>query len=738
MISSPDPADQAFVVGTSFDLEPGHGEVVSATLLATAHGVYEGRLNGVAIGDRVLAPGWTSFEYRLQVQTHHLVGPDSRTFLQERANQLSFEVGNGWWRGELGIPTKRGANYGTDLGMIAALSLTYADGYQQRLVTGPDWQVTRSRTTENTMYDGQHIDLRTQPGEPRPARVVDLDRTTLVPQVDGGVKRQEVVAARHIWTSPSGRTLVDFGQNLVGWIRFTAPPVPGTRITLRHAEVLESGELGTRPLRSAKATDVITCGEISEVVEPTFTYHGFRYAEVDGWPGELTISDLEAVVVHSDLRRTGWFRCSDSLVNQFATNVVWSQRGNFLDVPTDCPQRDERMGWTGDIAVFAPTAAFTYDVADFLHKWLLDVRVDTAHRGFVPPVVPDIARHFPGGEHREFGAMAVWGDAAVWVPEALWQAYGDIGRLRQHYPGVVLHLNSVEAALSPTGLWDRGFQYGDWLDPDAPPDAPDKAKADAGVVATACAVRSFTVAAQFAHLLGHPKDEQRFTALADRTRAAFLKHYVESSTGRIRSDCATVYALAITFGVVDGTLKERAGERLAELVREASHKISTGFAGTPYVTFALTETGHVDEAYGLLLEMTCPSWLYPVTLGATTVWERWDSMLPDGSINPGKMTSFNHYALGAVAAWLHQVVAGIRPAAPGYAEIEFRPVPGPGLDWAEASLETPHGLASCRWERINGQLEVSVVVPEVPATVALPNGELHRVVPGEHTFTVAI
>lgn len=731
MVSSPDAAAPAFVVGTSFDLESGHGEVSSARLVATAHGVYEATLNGARVGDRVLAPGWTSYEFRLQVQTYELEG------LREQGNELSFEVGNGWWRGSLGF-WGADANYGSEIGVVATVVITYADGHEQRVNSGADWQVTRSQTTFDTLYDGQHIDLRITPGEPQPARVIEFDRATLVPQVDAGVVRHETIAPQRIWTSPSGKTLVDFGQNLVGWIRFTAPADPGRVITLRHAEVLERDELGTRPLRSAKATDVITCGDTAQVVEPTFTFHGFRYAEVTGWPGELTADDLEGVVVHTDMRRTGDFRCSDDRVNQLMSNIAWGLRGNFLDVPTDCPQRDERMGWTGDIAVFAPTATQTYDVADILHKWLLDLRVDQVRRGTVPSVSPDIFQHFKTGDHgAKVGALCVWGDAAVWVPEALWNAYGDLERLREHYAVAAAHVDSIAAALSPTGLWDTGFQYGDWVDPDAPPDKPAAAKADVGVVATACAVRSATVAAHFADLLGHTEDRARFLALAERTRAAFHEHYIDAETGRIKSDCATVYALAICFGVVDGRLREQAGDRLAELVTAAGYKISTGFAGTPYVTWALTDTGHVTEAYRLLLEDACPSWLYPITMGATTIWERWDSMLPDGSINPGEMTSFNHYALGAVGDWLHQVVGGIRPAAPGFAQIRFEPVPGPGLDWAEASLETPHGLAACRWKRDGDQLEVTVVAPDVPATVVLPNGDTHHVGFGEHTFTIA-
>ncbi|WP_226343670.1 family 78 glycoside hydrolase catalytic domain, partial [Agilicoccus flavus] len=578
-------------------------------------------------------------------------------------------------------------------------------------------------------------------------RETDLDRGTLVPQVGPLITRQETIAPVRIWESPSGATLVDFGQNLVGWIRMRVPAGAdaGTEVVVRHAEVLEHEELGTRPLRGAKATDTFVLSGGEDVFEPTLTFHGFRYAEVTGFPGQLTPDALEAVVVHSDMRRTGWFECSDPLVNQLVSNSVWGQKGNFLDVPTDCPQRDERLGWTGDIAAYAATASYQFDTADFLHKWLVDLEVETAHHpaGHVPYVVPDPLKYADfASSDVEFGSSwqgptAVWGDAAVWVPQALWHAYGDRDRLAAHYPGMVLHLDSVEKALSPNGLWDTGFQFGDWLDPDASPHDPAAAKADKGVVATACLYRSARFAAFSACELGKVEDAARWEALAERTRAAFVAHYV-THDGRITSDCATVYALAICFGLLDEPRQAAAGERLAQVVAERDYTVTTGFAGTPYVTWALSETGHVDAAYRLLLEKACPSWLYPVTMGATTIWERWDSMLPDGTINPGEMTSFNHYALGTVADWLYQVVAGLRPAAPGYAGVLFKPTPGPGLDWAKATLDSPHGRIECGWRREGDGYAVEVVVPDgVEATVELPDGSTHAVTSGAHTFTGA-
>ena len=441
--------------------------------------------------------------------------------------------------------------------------------------------------------------------------------------------------------------------------------------------MLEDGELGTRPLRSARATDEYVLSGGDDVFEPTLTFHGFRYAEVSGLPGRLDAGDLEAVVVHSDLERIGVFECSNPQVEQLHRNVVRSMRGNVLDVPTDCPQRDERLGWTGDLAVFAPTAAYLYDVRGFLDDWLADLACEqSAADGLVPFTVPDALKRMTGMD--AFGPVetaAIWSDAAVWVPWALWQAYGEREPLERHFPAMLAHLRRVEGLLSPSGLWDATRQFGDWLDPDAPPGNPAAAKADPGVVATASLYRSLTMATGAAEVLGRDDDADRLRRLGARVRAAFREHNVTNSspvTGaavRVRSDCQTAYALAIHFGLLDEAELAPAGRRLADLVEAADHRISTGFAGTPYILHALTETGRVDLAYRMLLQPGIPGWMYPITMGATTVWERWDSMLPDGTVNPGEMTSFNHYALGSVADWLHRVVAGISPLAPGYREV---------------------------------------------------------------------
>ena len=745
MITPDNDFDGAPLLRKEFSLEEGHGAVVKATLRATAFGVYEAFINGARVADDVLSPGWSSYEWRLRYRSYDV------TSLIKPATVIGVELGNGWYRGRLAWHGMSNL-YGSELGFFGQLDIEFADGHVQCIASDTTWQAGPSATTFNDLYDGQTIDARRiQQGWAEPGfvagagwtgvRELAFDAERLAEPVGPPVVRAGVVKPAKVFISPSGKTLVDFGQNLVGWLRFSVQGEAGQAIIVRHAEVLEDGELGVRPLRSAKAADTFFLSGGRDSFEPTKTFHGFRYAEISGWPGELNEGDLEAVVVHSDLERIGTFECSNDLVNQLHRNVVWGLRGNFLDLPTDCPQRDERLGWTGDIAVFAPAAAYLYDVKGFLQDWLLDLAAEQkAADGLVPITVPDALKYCP--QPAEFPApesSALWSEASVWVPWALWEAYGDLEVLRNQYESMASHTRRVEGLLSPAGLWDSGFQFGDWLDPDAAPDQPWAAKADTGVVATACMYRTALMTAQAAGLLGKHDDEAHFAALAARVRTAFATNYVEAD-GTIRSDCTTVYALAIAFDLL-GTpqLREFAGSRLAELVRDNGYRVSTGFAGTPFITHALTDTGHVDEAYRLLLEEGCPSWLYSVIMGATTVWERWDSMLPDGSINPGEMTSFNHYALGAVADWMHKAIGGIRPLEPGYARVLIAPQPGEGIDWARTSLKTPHGEVRVAWTNDAGEFRLEATVPDgVAADVVLPGGARHRVTGGTHSFSAPL
>jgi alpha-L-rhamnosidase len=719
-----------------FDVRAG---VASARLYVTALGVYEAGLNGEVVGDHVLPPGWTSYHNRLRYQTFDVTG-----LLREGRNAVGVVLGDGWYRGRLGFNGGRRNIYGDRLALLAQLEVHYEDGTTERIATDESWCAVTGPILSSDIYDGETYDARLErPGWSAPdhddgdwygVRLLERDLATLFAPTGPPVRRTQLVEPVAITKSPSGRTIVDFGQNLVGRIRLTVSGEAGRTVTLRHAEVLEEGEICTRPLRLAQATDRYTLrGGGPETWEPRFTFHGFRYAEVQGWPGELKTGDLVAVVCHSDMERTGWFECSDPLLDRLHENVMWGMRGNFLDVPTDCPQRDERLGWTGDLQVFAPTACFLYDVAGFLTSWLRDLAAEQGDEGVVPFVVPDPL----GGPETP---AAAWGDAATVVPWVLYRRYGDEKILADQFESMRAWVDCIADRAGESRLWDEGFQFGDWLDPDAPPDNPGAAKTDRHLVATAYFARSAELVGLAAGVLGREEDERRYLDLAAEVRTAFENEYV-SPAGRLVSDAATAYALALQFALLtDAGQRRRAGERLVALVRASGYRISTGFVGTPLICDALCSVGEYDAAFRLLMERSCPSWLYPVTMGATTIWERWDSLLPDGSVNPGEMTSFNHYALGAVADWMHRTIGGLAPAEPGYRRIEFRPRPGSSLTHAGVRHNTPYGSAACSWTREGETFEVEVVVPpNTTASVTLPDGSQPlEVGSGTHRWTCEV
>lgn len=728
--------------------------VASARLYITAYGVYSAEINGERVGDHVLAPGWTSYHHRLRYQTF-----DVTPLLRTGENTLGALLGEGWYTGRLGFHGGSRNIYGEHRALLAQLELVYADGTVRTVGTDEHWRTAEGPVLRSEIYDGEAYDARRErpgwstPGHDAsdwaPVRELPLPDAELVAPTGPPVRRTQTVAPVSVITTPSGKTVLDFGQNLVGRLRIRVSGAAGHEVTLRHAEVLQDGELSTRPLRIAAATDsyVLRGGGAEtnggvETYEPVFTFHGFRYAEIENWPGPLDPADVEAVVLHTDMARTGWFESSDPLVNRLHENVVQGMRGNFLDVPTDCPQRDERMGWTGDIQVFAPTASFLHDCSGMLVGWLRDLSAEQLARpdGVPPLVVPDVLpTAFQG-----MSAQAVWADVAVLLPWTLYQRFGDLEVLRTQYPSMrAWGEATIRLTAEGDGLWRQDFQLGDWLDPQAPPDRPGDARTDGDLVANAYVVRSAEVLAETAELLDDTETAARFRAHAAAVRERFADHFV-TPDGRLASDAQTAYALALSFALLPTERQRRgAAERLANIVRRASFRIATGFTGTPLICDALCAAGEPQLAYRMLLEKDCPSWLYPVTMGATTVWERWDSMLPDGTVNPGEMTSFNHYALGAVADWLHRTVAGLAAAAPGWRRLRIAPVPGGDLTWAKASHDTPYGRAEAGW-RIEGSVEGSkgdtlvvevVVPPNTRAEVQLPDGtDPFEIGSGRHTF----
>ncbi|WP_136025289.1 alpha-L-rhamnosidase [Microbacterium sp. K27] len=737
-------ARRATLVRRSFRLD---GEISRARLYATAHGLYEPEINGGRVGSDTLSPGWTVYRERLRYYTY-----DVTALLVDGENALGAWLGDGWYRGRLGWRGGYRNVFGSDLSFLGQLEITYVDGRRETIVTDDSWKGALSPILRSGIYDGEDYDAREELSEWTtaafddaqwlPVAVRDRDPRTLVAPTAPPVRVTEEIAPVAVLTSPGGAHILDFGQNLVGRVRISVTGPRGTTVTLRTAEVLQEGEIYTRPLRSARSSDSYTLAGRTggEEWEPRFTFHGFRYAEVSGWPGDLdadvAAGALIARVLHTDLERTGWFTCSDPLVEQLHRNVVWGMRGNFVDIPTDCPQRDERVGWTGDVQVFGPTASTLFDVSGMLSGWLRDVEADQLPDGTVPWFVPVIPSHRVWSPIR---AGAAWGDVATLLPWTLYQRFGDEGVLATQFESARRWVDKVESLAGPDRLWNEGFQLGDWLDPAAPPQDPGDARTDRYLVATAYFARSARAVADMARVLGRSADADRYGTLATEVAAAFRGAYVKPD-GTMTSDAQTAYALAIVFDLLaDETQRAIAGARLAALVHAADNRIATGFVGTPLVCDALTLTGHADAAYDLLLEQGCPSWLYQVVQGATTVWERWDAMLPDGTVNPGTMTSFNHYALGAVADWLHRSVAGLAPAEPGYRRIRFAPRPGGGLTHASAMQRTPYGDASIAWRVDEGELHVDLVVPVgATAELDLPGAVREELGHGAHARAVPL
>jgi alpha-L-rhamnosidase len=702
-----------------------HRPVASARLYATAHGVYEAEINGRRVGSDALSPGWTVYSRRLQYRTY-----DVTSYLTDGRNAIGAWLGDGWYRGRLGFGGGTRNVYGTDQSWLAQLEITYDDGTMTVIATDASWQAAVGPVVTSSLYDGEVHDGRTgsrdwsgpggaSDGEWTPVLLHERDPSTLIPADGPPIRCTATIAPVRTLRRDDGSYLLDFGQNLVGRLAITVNGPRGTRVTLRHAEVLVDGDLATRPLRQARATDeYVLRGEGTERWEPRFTIHGFRYATVTGWPGDLAEGSVVARVYHTDMRPTGTFECGDPLVQRLHDNIRWSMRGNFVGIPTDCPARDERLGWTGDVQVFAPTALFLYDCSALLDSWLTDVGLEQLPDGTVPWFVPVIPSPPPWAPIRP---GAGWGDVAALTPVALYQATSDADLLRRHYDTGRAWVDLVTSLAGPRRLWDTGFQLGDWLDPAAPADDPAASETDPYLIATAYFAWSARHVSIAAGILGDLAEAEKYGELADEVAKAFRSRYLLSS-GRLTSDTQASYAVAIVFRLLDDEDGvDRAGHRLAELVEENGYRIGTGFIGAPILCDALTVTGHVDAAYRLLMQTECPSWLYPVTQGATTIWERWDSLRPDGTLNPAGMTSFNHFALGSVADWMHRVIAGLAPAAPGYREIEFRPRPGGGLTSAAASHETPYGRAAISWELVGDEMSVTMTVPpNCTATAHLP------------------
>lgn len=711
-----------------------NGAIEKARAYVTGHGLYEMQLNGRRVGDQLFTPGWTSYNKRLQYETY-----DITEQLKNGENAIGVTLGNGWYRGTIGFENRHNV-YGDRLGLLAQLVITYRDGREETIVTDQNWKAASGPILMSEIYNGETYDARLEKdgwasvGYDESGwsgvKVATYPKGILRAPQGPPVRKIEEIKPIKVIKTPAGETVIDMGQNMVGWVRLKVAGPAGTTVTLRHGEVLDhAGNFYTDNLRKARQTVKYTLkGAGTEVYEPHFTFQGFRYVAVDGYPGEVTTDSLTGIVIHSDITPSSEFESSNQLINQLQHNILWGQKGNFLDVPTDCPQRDERLGWTGDAQVFARTAAFNMNVAGFFTKWLGDVAADQYESGSVPFVIPDVL----GTEAKPAGGSAAWADAAVIIPWTMYLSYGDKRILAEQYASMSKWVDYERRRAGDDYIWDGDFHFGDWLAYASTASDYPGATTGKDLIATAFFAHSTDLMQRIALILGKDDDAARYGDLLAKIKSAFQREFVTDS-GRVGENTQTAYAVALQFDLLPDELRPGAALRLAREVRERKH-LTTGFVGTPYLCHVLGRYGYLDEAYMLLNRQEYPSWLYPVKQGATTIWERWDGQKPDGSFQATGMNSFNHYAYGAIGDWMYRVMAGIEidPAAPGYKHILIQPQPGGGFTHVKAAHDAPYGKVSSAWQIKDGVFSLNVEIPaNTRATIRLPHAQLSNVTTGE-------
>ena len=751
------------------------GKVSHARLYVTAKGLYEVYLNGSKVGEDAFTPGWTSYAKRIDTQTY-----DVTESVHDGGNALGAMLGYGWYAGHLGWKGDRSI-YGEAPELLLQLEITFQDGRTETIVSDGSWQATLDGPIRvSSIYDGETYDARNEmPGWNKfgfdhaqsdhaqsdhaqsdhdqsdhdqsdhdqsdhaisnakwspVAASAELGSARLTPKPYSPVRKTETLTAQAITEPEPGRFVFDLGQNMVGWPLINIPVEKDQAITLRFAEMLnQDGTMYTANYRSAKSTDFYNAAKTGKVSwQPTFTFHGFRFVELSGFP-EGTKPELDwvqGVVLHSELKRIGTFESSHAKLNQLQRNIVWGQRGNFLDIPTDCPQRDERCGWTGDAQAFCPTAMFNYDCHAFWKSWLGSMRDDQFDDGRIPHVIPDMLNNR--------GGSPGWMDAATIIPWDVYVRTGDAEMLSQNYEmmeGIVGWYRSKSKA----GMIQKIDGFGDWLQPYAADNFGDTPKE---LLGTAFYANSTQILADSARVLGKASDAEEYGDEAAAIRMAFANHYFDRN-GRLQNspETQTAYILAIAFGLISAEQQEKASAHLVRLIAEADGHLRTGFLGTPFITDVLDRTGHADVAFSVLFKETYPSWFYSINQGATTMWERWNSYSHQDGFGDVAMNSFNHYAYGAVGQFMYERIAGLTPDPdnPGYKHFSVRPVVGGPLASAKAELETAYGKASSSWKKLGDNLQLAVTVPpNTTATIVFPDGRpAETVAAGNHRFECKI
>lgn len=708
-------ADPCDYIRTEFSIPD---NVVSARVYATSLGMYRLYINGKPADNTLFNPGWTSYNKRLQYQTY-----DVTSLIAAGNNALGCMVGNGWYKGYLAWEGKKDI-FGEDRAVLIQLHVTLSDGSEQIIVSDDNWRTSTGPLLMSELYHGETYDARLEvegwssPGfeDVKWQKTILKDRpeTSLVAQENEPTRDIETIKPVAVITTPKGEHVLDMGQNMVGWVRFTVHAEAGTIITLEHAEVLDrEGNFYIGNLRSAKQTVTYIChGGEAETFEPYLSFQGFRYVKVTGIPLDQLLEQFIGCVIHTDLEQTGNFNCSDELLNQLQHNILWGQKGNFLDIPTDCPQRDERLGWTGDAQVFIRTSAFNMNVVPFFEKWLKDLAADQEEDGRVPHVIPDVPAAGYGS--------AAWGDAAVICPWTLYQCYGDIRVLKTQYPSMKAWVEYIRAQGEDEYLWNTGFHFGDWLGLDAKENSYVGATPKE-LIATAFYAYSTELLAKTAAVIGKPEDALKYEALHEKIVLAFRQEFV-TPNGRVASPTQTAYTLALMFDLLEEKDRHRTVKMLADHIEENGVHLTTGFVGTPYLCLVLSRFGYTDVAYQLVLQKEYPSWLYSVIQGATTIWEHWDGIKQDGSFWSDDMNSYNHYAYGAIGDWFYRTAGGIELLEPGYKKIRIQPQIGEHLTWVDASLESVHGMIKVTWKKQNeDSVEMQVLIPSnTTAEIIIP------------------
>lgn len=696
-------------------------KIKSARLYCTSMGLYEFHLNGQKVGNEYFTPFWTSYKKRLQYQVF-----DITAMLKPGVNAAGAVLGNGWYR--VFNPNSNSSQIIEPLELLAQLEIEYSDGTKQVVVTDNSWKSSTGAILKSEIYNGEIYDARLEKtgwdtagyndSEWAATSLTNRVKSNLVATISEPVRKKEEFIPKEILKTPNGETVFDMGQNMVGWCRIKVNCPAGTTIKLRHAEVLDkNGNFYTENLRTAKQEIVYTCkGGSEEIYEPHFTFQGFRYVEITGYPGNPTKEILTGVVANSDLELTSTFSCNSSLLNQLQHNIIWGQKGNFVDVPTDCPQRNERLGWTGDAQVFSPTACYNMNSAAFFTKWLLDLAADQHEDGAVPHVIPNVLGR---------GGASGWADASCVVPWVVYQSFGDKRVLSSQYESMKKWVEFMrKTSGEPCIFKSKDTQFGDWLAFATTRSDYPGATTDKDFLSTAYFYHSTDLLRQTAEILGKTDDAREYASLQKKIKEAFNREFV-SPNGRLTSNTQTGYVVALSFGLLPAEKENIAAARLAADVNQFGH-ITTGFLGAADICHVLTKYGYVAEAYKLLYRESYPSWLYPVTKGATTIWERWDGIKPDGTFQNAGMNSFNHYAYGAVGNWMYKCVAGINsdPSAPGYKHIIIQPFPGGTMNDVKASHESPFGNIVSEWFIKDNKMNLHVVIPaNTTAEILVPSTE---------------